>query len=100
MTTEVGDASRIAFLDVLRGVALFGILLVNVFSFGADYPAWSGITDQLAWQIKHVLFETKFWMLYSLLCFWMVFTSIATTVRLGFNASRHRIKTSSRIWFS
>lgn len=67
MTTEVGDASRIAFLDVLRGVALFGILLVNVFSFGADYPAWSGIADQLAWQIKHVLFETKFWMLYSLL---------------------------------
>jgi uncharacterized protein len=67
LTSDVGDANRIAFLDVLRGVALFGILLVNVFSFGADYPAWSGIADQLAWQIKHVLFETKFWMLYSLL---------------------------------
>ena len=59
--------NRIAFLDVLRGVALFGILLVNVFSFGADYPAWSGVTDQVAWQVKHVFFETKFWMLYSLL---------------------------------
>ena len=67
MTTEVGDGHRIAFLDVLRGVALFGILLVNVFSFGADYPAWSGMIDQLAWQAKHVFFETKFWMLYSLL---------------------------------
>ena len=67
MTTEVGDGSRIAFLDVLRGVALFGILLVNVFSFGADYPAWSGVADQLMWQVKHVVFETKFWMLYSLL---------------------------------
>ena len=67
MTAEVGDLNRIAFLDVLRGVALFGILLVNVFSFGADYPAWSGMIDQLAWQAKHVLFETKFWMLYSLL---------------------------------
>ena len=67
MTSDVGDANRIAFLDVLRGVALLGILLVNVFSFGADYPAWSGIADQLAWQMKHVLFETKFWMLYSLL---------------------------------
>ncbi|MEL0307263.1 MAG: DUF418 domain-containing protein [Halieaceae bacterium] len=67
MTTEVGYANRIAFLDVLRGVALFGILLVNVFNFGADYPAWSGVADQLAWQVKHVFFETKFWMLYSLL---------------------------------
>ena len=67
MTTEVGDGHRIAFLDVLRGVALFGILLVNVFSFGADYPAWSGVADQLLWQVKHVVFETKFWMLYSLL---------------------------------
>ena len=67
MTAEVGDAHRIAFLDVLRGVALFGILLVNVFSFGADYPAWSGMADQLVWQVKHVVFETKFWMLYSLL---------------------------------
>lgn len=67
MTTEVEDGNRIAFLDVLRGVALFGILLVNVFSFGADYPAWSGVADQLMWQVKHVVFETKFWMLYSLL---------------------------------
>jgi uncharacterized protein len=67
LTTEVGDASRIVFLDVLRGVALFGILLVNVFSFGADYPVWSGMADQLMWQVKHVVFETKFWMLYSLL---------------------------------
>ena len=67
MTAEVGDAHRIAFLDVLRGVALFGILLVNVFSFGADYPAWQGMADQLVWQVKHVVFETKFWMLYSLL---------------------------------
>ena len=67
MTAKVDETSRIAFLDVLRGVALFGILLVNVFSFGADYPAWSDIADQLTWQIKHVFFETKFWMLYSLL---------------------------------
>ena len=67
MTTEVGHANRIAFLDVLRGVALFGILLVNVFNFGADYPAWSGVVDQVTWQVKHVFFETKFWMLYSLL---------------------------------
>ena len=32
--------------------------------------------------------------------FWMVFTSTAKTDHLGFNASRHRIKTNWRIWFS
>ena len=37
----------------------FSILLVNVFSFGADYPAWSGVADQLV-RVKHVVFETKF----------------------------------------
>jgi uncharacterized membrane protein YeiB len=71
LTAEVDEPNRIAFLDVLRGVALFGILLVNVFSFGADYPAWSGMADQLVWQVKHVVFETKFWMLYSLCLAWV-----------------------------
>ena len=70
---------------MLRGVALFGILLVNVFSFGADYPAWSGVADQLAWQVKHVLFETKFWTLYSLL-FGMGF--FLQTQSAGYGAAR------------
>jgi len=72
-----------AFLDVLRGVALFGILLVNVFSFGADYPAWPGMADQVGWQLKHVFFETKFWMLYSLLFgmgFFLQISSVGYTV--------------------
>jgi len=85
LTAEVGDGNRIAFLDVLRGVALFGILLVNVFSFGADYPAWSGMADQMAWQVKHVVFETKFWMLYSLL-FGMGF--FLQTQSLGYTMAR------------
>ena len=78
MTGGGSGTSRIEFLDVLRGVALFGILLVNVFSFGADYPAWLGMTDQLVWQVKHVVFETKFWTLYSLL-FGMGFQSSGYT---------------------
>ena len=58
---------RIAFLDVLRGVALFGILIVNVFSFGADAAAWTDPLDRTVWTLKHTLFESKFWALYSLL---------------------------------
>ena len=67
MTTEKRGRQRIEFLDVLRGVALFGILIVNVFSFGADSAAWTAGYDQAAWLMKHMLFETKFWVLYSLL---------------------------------
>ena len=60
-------SERIAFFDVLRGVALFGILIVNVFSFGADSTAWAGPLDRAFWTLKHTFFESKFWALYSLL---------------------------------
>jgi uncharacterized protein len=67
LTAENRGRQRIEFLDVLRGVALFGILIVNVFSFGADSTAWTAGYDRATWLVKHMLFETKFWMLYSLL---------------------------------
>ena len=67
LTADPEGQRRIEFLDVLRGVALFGILLVNVFSFGADSIAWANPADRLMWHFKHVLFESKFWVLYSLL---------------------------------
>ena len=67
MTADPGDQQRIEFLDVLRGMALFGILLVNVFSFGADSIAWDSPSDRLMWHFKNVFFESKFWVLYSLL---------------------------------
>ena len=64
----VTDAKeRLAFFDVLRGVALFGILSVNVFSFGAGATAWTDPLDRTVWTLKHTLFESKFWALYSLL---------------------------------
>ena len=58
---------RIEPIDTLRGFALFGVLLVNMYSFGGDSIAWSGPADQLCFSLKHALFESKSWTLFSLL---------------------------------
>ncbi|MBT4987088.1 MAG: hypothetical protein HOM87_04705, partial [Proteobacteria bacterium] len=51
---------RLLVLDVMRGIALFGILYVNLFSFGADSIAWSSSIDQASWHFKYIFFESKF----------------------------------------
>ncbi len=52
---------------MLRGFALFGVLLVNMYGFGADSIAWNLPIDQLAFAIMRVFFESKFWTLFSML---------------------------------
>jgi uncharacterized protein len=63
----VAPASRIVEVDMVRGFALFGVLLVNMYGFGADSIAWNSPTDQLAFAIMRVFFESKFWTLFSML---------------------------------
>jgi len=52
---------------MVRGFALFGVLLVNMYGFGADSIAWNLPTDQLAFAIMRVFFESKSWTLFSML---------------------------------
>lgn len=59
--------SRIVEVDVVRGFALFGVLLENMYGFGADSPAWSAAIDRLAFEFMHVFVESKTWTLFSLL---------------------------------
>jgi uncharacterized protein len=63
----VAPASRIVEVDIVRGFALFGVLLVNMYGFGADSIAWNLPTDKLAFAIMRVFFESKFWTLFSML---------------------------------
>jgi uncharacterized protein len=63
----VAADSRIFAVDAVRGVALFGVLLVNMSGFGADSIAWTSATDRLAYAIMHVFVESKSWTLFSLL---------------------------------
>ena len=59
--------ARLSSVDAVRGFALFGVLLVNMYNFGADAPEWSGFFDRSFSTLMHSLFETKSWRLFSLL---------------------------------
>lgn len=69
----MADRDRIPLLDVLRGVALFGILAVNMDSFrGAAHPVveevrFPGAADRLAEGVTQWLAQGKFFPLFSLL---------------------------------
>jgi len=52
---------------MVRGFALFGVLLVNMFGFGADSIAWNSPIDELAFAVTRVFFESKMWTLFSIL---------------------------------
>lgn len=66
---------RIQLVDALRGFALFGILAVNIVYFATAYGSDTGLADpqSTSWAdggatwITAALFETKFYLLFSLL---------------------------------
>jgi uncharacterized protein len=51
----------------MRGFALFGVLLVNMYNFGAYSTEWAGLGDRVAFSVMHSVFETKSWRLFSFL---------------------------------
>ena len=60
-------SERVATIDILRGFALFGILVVNITTFRSPaYASASGLNRAVDWLIL-VLFQGKFLALYSLL---------------------------------
>jgi uncharacterized protein len=63
----VDPQRRIEAVDMVRGFALFGVLLVNMFNFGSGGLFWNEPIDEFAWSLKRFFFETKSWRLFSLL---------------------------------
>jgi uncharacterized protein len=67
-------SERIQVMDVLRGIALFGIFCMNIEFFnrslfengGGIWPGSQGI-DYLAAMFVHIFITTKFWVLFSML---------------------------------
>ena len=63
----VDPRQRIEVVDMVRGFALFGVLLVNMFNFGAYSIVWNEPGDELALFGMQYFFETKSWRLFSFL---------------------------------
>ena len=63
----VDPRQRIEVVDMVRGFALFGVLLVNMFNFGAYSIAWNEPGDELALLGMQFFFETKSWRLFCFL---------------------------------
>jgi uncharacterized protein len=59
--------ARIESIDMVRGFALFGVLLVNMYNFGAYSTEWAGLMDRICFTAMHSVFETKSWRLFSFL---------------------------------
>ena len=58
---------RIDIIDILRGFALFGVLLINMRNFDLPGQEWTGTVDQVALWLTIAFGDSKFWTLFSFL---------------------------------
>jgi len=71
----IATGERIVAIDVLRGVAVLGILVMNIYGFAMPYPAYTnpmhmGGTEWYnlgTWFVTHIFFDQKFMTIFSLL---------------------------------
>lgn len=84
------QASRLQQVDALRGFALLGILAVNIWSFADPYyaspvsnPTYASGLDHLIRWLVSVLFEAKFYLLFSFLFGYSFTLQMASAERAG-----------------
>jgi uncharacterized protein len=65
-SSSAPTTERIPTIDIVRGFALFGILVVNITTFRSPNPTWHGIDRAVDWLIL-ALFQGKFMSLYAFL---------------------------------
>ena len=73
--SPVTAAERFASLDMLRGVAILGILVMNIYAFAMPFSAYTnpllmGGTDALnmgIWFFTHILFDQKFLSIFAMM---------------------------------
>ena len=67
MIGPVLPRERIEVIDILRGFALFGVLLINMRNFDLPGQKWAGTADQVALWLTIFFGDSKFWTLFSFL---------------------------------
>jgi uncharacterized protein len=73
ISAPVASRERIELIDVLRGFAVFGILVANMASYGGQPPgpgAWYQVSDRVIYTLTRFLIEAKFYSLFSFLFGW------------------------------
>jgi uncharacterized protein len=73
ISAPVASHERIELIDVLRGFAVFGILVANMASFSGQPPgpgAWYQVADKTIFILTRFLIEAKFYSLFSFLFGW------------------------------
>ena len=75
MAGPVSPTERLVALDTLRGVAVLGILVMNIYAFAMPFAAyanplaWGGTEPHnvATWIVTHVVFDQKFMSIFSML---------------------------------
>ena len=96
---------RIADVDALRGCALFGILVVNIcafatpwFGLGLTDPAFHGGVDRATHFLVALLFETKFYLLFSFLFGYSFTLQMQAAARAGAPFAPRMLRRQTGLW--
>ena len=97
--------ARIADVDALRGCALFGILVVNIgafatpwFGLGLTDPAFHGGVDRATHFLVALLFETKFYLLFSFLFGYSFTLQLQAAARAGAPFVPRMLRRQAGLW--
>ena len=99
------QTTRIADVDALRGCALFGILVVNIgafatpwFGLGLTDPAFHGSVDRATHFFVALLFETKFYLLFSFLFGYSFTLQMQAAARAGAPFVPRMLRRQAGLW--
>ncbi|MGD2078854.1 MAG: M20/M25/M40 family metallo-hydrolase, partial [Chloroflexota bacterium] len=91
VAAPVSGSERITAVDVLRGFAIFGILLINIYGFSGlqlNPQSSTDSLDRLVMILMILLAQAKFYSLFSFLFGWGMSIQLERAVRKGINFVR------------